>query len=143
MFTGIKERGKLLLVLLFSAACLLNACGGGGGGDGPTPVVNNNMQGVWNGNTSTQAFGDLSTTFTFSQDGNNLGGKLQVTDNYTTFDETDDVTGSVNNSEVIISAIFNYQDGTKIELGYKGSAEGNTISGKTDVFRALSADVSR
>ena len=31
MFLGIKERGKLLLVLLFSATSLLCACGGGEG----------------------------------------------------------------------------------------------------------------
>jgi hypothetical protein len=139
MFTGIKERGKLLLVLLFSAACLLNACGGGGGG-GPTPADIKDMQGLWEGSFNTYVYGDQQSGFSLTQDGENLAGEFAFTytsnETHTTVasDPTDEVDGTFKNSKSILYARYTISDSEYFEFVFDGTVANNKYSGDVKIY---------
>lgn len=128
---GMKMKQSIIIAILF----LLASCGGGGGGeDGDNnPTTSVNVQGSWQGVTTTQEFGEEQTTFNLNQDGNNISGSLQCSSNNGTY-ETDNLTGSVNGSSVSISAIFPTTDDGDIEYGYVGTISEDTYTGEVDLY---------
>ncbi len=89
------------------------------------------MQGTWQGSTTTETYGQEQTTFVLTQNGSDILGTLQCTDANGTCVETEDVTGSINNSMVSISAIFRGE--SDVEYLYTGTSTGNTYSGNVDL----------
>jgi hypothetical protein len=82
------------------------------------------MTGSWTGNTSTQEFGELSTTFNITQSGSQLSGTLTLAGELNS-----DITGSVSGGTATISASYGLQAGGSVEFRYQGNASETTYSG--------------
>lgn len=130
-----KESKKLFLSLIM---VMLLICGCGGGSDGTwnedfLPNNNDNaldMSGVWEGSLTAKERGEEQISFELTQNGSDLSGK----GTFITY-ESDDVTGSVEDTTVTISAIFTLRSGREIEFAYEGTVEENTFSGTFAAYR--------
>ena len=123
----------LVLFCLFLLLLLIGGCGSSGGDDPSVDIKNPgsdvDMAGTWQGNT-----GELQTTFSLTQDDNNIGGTLQLTNTDGDPIKTEDVSGTVKNSTVTISAIFPLKEGGQVEFAYEGTVSGDTYSGKVKIY---------
>lgn len=99
-----------------------------------TPTSVDSLQVEWVGTADTKAFGLLQTVFNLTQDGNNIPeGTLRLTDESGTV-ATNNVTGSITNSTMTISAIFTTTYGSVVEFGFVGDVIGDTYSGNVNLF---------
>jgi hypothetical protein len=134
---------RFSLCFIFLLMLLIGGCGSSGGDD---PIVcpgdpgcedqgtDVEMQGTWQGSTDTQAYGDMQTTFTLTQDGGNIGGTLELSGSDGTYRD-EDVSGTISNSAVTINAIFPLREGGQVEFSYEGSVTGDTYSGDVKLFQ--------
>jgi hypothetical protein len=143
-FLGKVTQKGLVLFCLFLLLLLIGGCGSSKGDDPmacpgdpgcpDNPGPNVNMEGTWQGSTIAMDE-ELQTKLTLTQNDNNIEGILQLTFEDGKSTETEDVTGSISNSTVTISAVFPLQDGGQIEFGYEGTVSGDTYSGDVKLFK--------
>ena len=138
----IAQKGRLLfclILLLFFAS----GCGSSSGDDPkscpgdpgcPDPGSNVNMEGTWQGSTNALDE-ELQTTFTLNQNGNDVGGTLQLTGADGNPIEDNDVNGQVSDSKVTISAFFGLKEGGQVEFSYEGTVSGDIYNGNVKLFR--------
>lgn len=107
----------------------LLVCGCGGGSDSSISPNNNDividMSGVWEGSMTPQKRNEEQIRLELTKNGPNISGEMTFANaNH----QSDDVTGSVEDSTVTISAIFPSNNGGEFELAYEGPVAGNTFS---------------
>lgn len=123
---------------MFVALFFICGCGGGSGGGSnstlPIEPGNGGMSGQWEGTLTYENGGSERANFVdFSQNGANISGIHELFDNGVPA-RTDDVSGSVTNSTVTISAIYRSPDSADfVELAYEGTVDGDVYRGNLHV----------
>jgi hypothetical protein len=119
-----------LTILIILTLFILN-CGSSSDESEPSTQT---VHGTWEGVTTTKSLGNVDTVFNFTQEGNNIvEGTLEWSHSNGTI-VTDNITGTINDSTVTISALFPSTSNGTLEAGYEGSLSGSTYNGDISLF---------